>query len=101
MADELQITLDGSYGGFGATDYAEHMAFAVSETGNVLELDSETRDALKCPQWGWQELDNVMSAAYDVSGLIFSWHPDSPGTLMHGTEAAWDAFDNPESETES
>ena len=89
--DDLDITLDGSYGGISALEYAERIASVVHDCGKKLTLD---RAALCDKEWDFEALDRVMSDAYDLTGLIFAWSDGYPGCMFHGNEVAWDRFDH-------
>ena len=92
--DELQITLDGGIGGYSATDYADAIADVVSECGKTLPMTAERRAGLEDQEWQWETLEEVMHDAYTVTGLIFSWHNHGePGLMFHGTENAWDKWE--------
>ena len=87
--DDLEVTLDGSYGGISALEYAERIASVVHDCGKKLTLD---RSALCDKEWDFEELDRVISDAFDLTGIIFDWNSGYPGCMMHGSQNAWDAF---------
>ena len=87
--DDLEVTLDGSYGGISALEYAERIASVVHDCGKKLTLD---RAALCDKEWDFEELDRVIEDAFNLTGIIFDWNSGYPGCMMHGSQNAWDAF---------